>query len=325
MSSFGFWLARVGLVAGTIAASTPTWAQRAPDRIDPGVAPPPTATGAVPLSPPDDRISASFSVGGSHAFASSLEDSRGNVAVWRGGFETTVFLPAFDQTFFSLSLLNEWSWYDFSSGDTPPVAGATQPFSQVTTLRLSPGVSVGLDDRWTLQGGVFADFSGQTDVDVGDAGTYGGFVSARYRVTDRLRLTGGVSFRTVLEDDVRILPILGIDWDITERLNLATRGPGIRLTYFLTREFDLSLLAAYESRDYRLDRDSAIPDGVVRDQRVTLGVQAQYAARPWLILRVEGGVVAWGELGFDDRNGNELEQLTTDPTPYIGASLTFRF
>lgn len=293
--------------------------------MDPGVAPPPTAVGAVPVGPPTDRVSASFSLGGAYAFGTSLEDDRGDVAVSRAGVETTLFVPVFERTLFSVTLLNEWSWYDFSRGDTPVVAGVSKPFSQVTTVRLSPGVLVMLDDRWSIQGGFSADFSGETDVDVGDAATYGGFVSVRYAFSDRLSVTGGVSVRSVLEDDVRVLPVIGIDWDITDRLNLATRGPGVRLTYFFSRDFDVSLLASYESRDFRLDRDSAIPDGVVRDQRVTVGVQAQYAVRPWLILRAEAGVVAWGELGFDDRDGDELERLTTDPTPYVGASLTLRF
>lgn len=317
---------RLTLVAASVLLTTPSlWAQRAPERVDPGVAPPPTAVGAVPGRPPTDRVSASFSLGGMYAFATSLEDDRGDVAVSRAGFESSLFIPAFERTVFSLTLLNEWSWYDFSRGDNPVVAGVNKPFSQVTTVRLTPGVVVELDDRWSVQGGLFADFSGEADVNLGDAGTYGGFVSVRYAFSDRLSVVGGVSVRSVLEDDVRVLPVIGIDWDITDRLNLATRGPGVRLTYFFSRDLDVSLLASYESRDFRLDRDSAISDGVVRDQRVTVGIQAQYAVRPWLILRAEVGVVAWGELGFDDRDGDRLERLTTDPTPYVGASLTLRF
>lgn len=299
-------------------------AQPNPDRIDPTVAPSPTATAAAPMGPPMDRASASFTPGGYYAFSSGLEDSRGDMAVTRSGGELTLFVP-FDRTMFSLGLTNEWSWYDFSGGSAPVVAGSEKPFSQVTTVRISPGMAYRIDEKWALLGGVSADFSGETDADVSDAATYGGFFAVRYRFSDRFSLVVGAAGRSVLEDDFQVLPIIGIDWQITEKMAFATRGTGARLVYFLTPQFDLALQVSYENRDFRLSDDAAIPEGVVRDRRVTVGLQGQYMVRPWWVVRGEVGVVAWGEMVFEDRNGNGLEGLDTDPTPYVGASMTFRF
>jgi hypothetical protein len=302
--------------------------QANPERVDPTVAPPPTAAGATPKRAtgeegPPSGPSASFSLGGSYTIPSNLEDSRGRVGIYRGGAELTVSTPLgglAEGLTGSLGILNEWSWYDFS--------GPFRPASQVTTVRVTPGLFYRLDDKWSLLGSFTLDASGETNADVGQALTYGGVVGARYQVRPGLAYTFGVAGSTVLEDGGTVFPFLGVEWDLTEKLKFVTRGPGAQLTYSVSPELDLTAQVSYENRAFRLASDANAyrgGEGVLRDQRVTLGVQAQWTPVPGLSLRAEAGFVPWSEIRVDDNDGNPLDALTVTPTGYVGVSATLRF
>lgn len=316
------------LCGAVLAVSVPVMAQVSPDRVDPTVAPGPTAAGAKGKrgEPPRDRISNAFSLGGSYTFAADLEDNRGEYAVSRAGFEYTMFVPAGEKLSLTLGLANEWSWYDFSSDNPTGVAGGSQkPFSEVTTVRFTPAFVYKVDETWTVFGGPSIEASGEPDAEVDESLTYGGILGVRYKVSETLALTGGIAARTSLEDDVFVVPLIGVEWEFAEGWQLATRGTALRVTWSATESLDLSAQVSYEGREYRLSDDAVIAGGVVRDRRVTAGVQAQWTPRPWLTLRGEAGLVAWSELEFDDRDGNGIDTLDADPTGYLGASVSFRF
>lgn len=322
------------VAAVVLACAVPAMGQVSPERVDPNVAPPPTAAGARAQAPIGEagKLSWALSGAGSYTFGADLEDDRGDVAITRGGAELTLAVPVSETTRVNVGLTNEWSWYDFGRGDAPiAVVGGEEgtevyvPFSQVTSLRLSPGFLTILNRQWAIIGGVTIDASGETDADVGESLIVSGFAGARYAVNEKLALTFGLSAATQLEDDVRVLPLLGVQWEFAEGWSFLIAGPGARVIWMPTEKLDLSVSVSYEGRSFRLSDDASIRDGVVRDRRVVAGVQAQYAVLEWLTVRGEVGVVGWSELEFDDRDGDGLGTYTVDPTGYVGASLTARW
>lgn len=337
MSVAPFWNLEKGLVtamrlalAGLVAlcSAVSAVAQVSPDRVDPTVAPAPTAAGSKTKNtmPPQDRVSAAFSLGGSYTFDAEMEDGRGDYSVARSGAELTLFIPAGEKLSFTVGVANEWSWYDFSSsGPVGVTSGIEKPFSEVTTVRITPAFIYRVNEKWSVFGGPSIEASGEPDADVDDALLYGGIVGVRYKFSDTLALTGGVAARSSLEDDVMVFPLVGVEWEFAKDWQLAFRGTSLRVTWEATDTLDLSAQVSYEGREYRLSDDAKIPDGIVRDRRVTAGVQAQWTPKPWLTLRGEAGIVMWSELEFDDRDGDGIDTIDADPTGYLGASLTFRF
>lgn len=297
------------------------WGQANPERVNPNVAPPPTAAGAVPVRDgPPEGLSFGFSPGGSYTIPSNLEDQRGRVGIYRAGSELTFSLPVAEKLTASFGVLNEWSWYDFS--------GPFRPASQLTTVRLTPGMSYQVNDRWSVFGSFTLEASGETHADVGQALTYGGAIGVRFQERKGLTHIFGVAGQTVLEDGPRVFPFLGMEWEFAERWRLSAVGPAVKVTYELTPELDVTLQGSYENREYRLASDFNAyrgGEGVLRDQRVTVGLQAQWTPVPAFTLRGEAGFVPWSEIRVDDNDGNPRDALTITPTGYVGVSATLRF
>lgn len=64
-----------------------------------------------------------------------------------------------------------------------------------------------------------------------------------YRFSDRLTIGPGIGVFNQIEDDATVVPILLIDWKITDRLSFgtgsgfaATLGPGVGLNYRLSNK-----------------------------------------------------------------------------------------
>jgi hypothetical protein len=77
-------------------------------------------------------------------------------------------------------------------------------------------------------------FTGEKEADFDNALTGGGFAGFFYRYGDRLTIGPGIGVLTQLEDSPRVIPILIINWKITDTLSLntgrgigATLGPGL--------------------------------------------------------------------------------------------------
>jgi hypothetical protein len=285
----------------------------------------PTAAGAQPKASPDDPIQASFSLGGSYTFDADLDNDLGSISIWRAGSELGLRFPAAGKITFNAGIASEFSWYTFDpdlGGFLDDLGDAT---AEVALARLSLGATIELSDDWSLLVSGNGVAAGEYDADFGDSLTGGGAIAAIYRASDTLSFTFGVAGESVIEDDANIIPLLGFDWRFAEQWRVGVRGPGAFLTYSPTKQWDFTLQGSYERRDYRLSDDNPISDGVFRDKRFVVGVQAQWTPAQWLSLRAEAGVVAWAELEFDDRNGDHLDKTELDPTGYAGVSATIRF
>lgn len=319
-----------------VAAIVPLWlaapaslGQAAPDKQDPSVSPTPAEPVPTKIKePPTDRISTELSFGGSFTAPSDLEDDRGHVAITRAGLDLSLYIPyapAADKLLFTVGLTNEFSWYTFGGADHGVTAGTDKPVSDVTLLRITPAFRYKVDSDWTLFGGLVGEAAGQNDVELGQTTTGGGFLGAKYKLSDNLSVSLGIAAKTQLEDDALVLPLVGFDWNITDKLDLTLEGASLTLTYEASPTWDLGAQLSYEDRNFRLAKDAPIPYGVLRDQRVTVGLQAQWNPTVWFSLKGEVGVVAWSQLEFDTSSGNPIDTLDVDPTGYAGISATFRF
>lgn len=165
----------------------------------------------------------------------------------------------------------------------------------------------------------------------GDGQTYGLFVAASWRVSEDLTIGPGLGVFSRLEDGTRIFPVLAIDWDISDRWNLATgngagssQGPGLTLKYKLSDAWSFGLTGRYEEFEFRLNNTGFAPGGVGRDQSFPIVASAVLTPNPKLKFSVFAGASMLGNLEVKEVGGGRLES-DYDAALLVGASAEIRF
>lgn len=260
-----------------------------------------------------------------YAFESDLDDQDAEAAVGRAGLGSRLSYQATDRLTLILRLEVEASWYRFS-GMREGGGDADDLLEDAYTAGITPVVAYGIDDKWSVMGGALIEFGGEADADVGDSGTYGAFGMVRYAFSDRFALSLGLGGKSRLEDDARVIPLLGVEWKITDRVTLSSEGPGLRLTASINDQWAVWVSGAWESREYRLEDDHAVfADGVARDERVPVRAGATWSPSGRVSVDAFVGVVLYQNYEFLDRDGNEVLEDNTDPAPMIGLNARFSF
>lgn len=258
-----------------------------------------------------------------HTFEQGLEGP-GDVALSRAGLALSFDAPVATGVRAGLFAEYELAHYDFE-GATSLVPGRSDPWDDLHRTGLGASLDVRRHERWSFVGRLGVTWAGESDAGVSHALTVQGFGGARWRVRDDLSLTFGLLGLSRLEDDPLVVPILGLDWRITDRLRLFSPGPGLALVATLREGLDLTLAGAWETRDYRLDAGRAgLRAGVVRDDRAPVSLELALrrgAAR----LALRAGVTVWQEFEIDDRSGDRVARVETDPAPFLGLTGGLRF
>lgn len=259
-------------------------------------------------------------------FRGDLKDGPGSVTVYRGGASLDVGVALTEHWQIGLGTSVEASSYRFRNATTL-IAGTAQPWNDVYIVNLTPAVTYALNERWAVTVGGMIEFAGEGGADVGESFTGGGFVSVRHKCTDTFAISLGVAAKSRLEDEAWVLPLIGVQWQVSEGVRLSSRGPGAEVEARLGSgdEWALVVDARYESREFRLSDESPLPEGVVRDRRVPIGVGLRWRPAENLKVELRGGVTAWQEYQVDDRTGLEQAEVNTKPTPFLGLSVEFRF
>lgn len=217
------------------------------------------------------------------------------------------------------------SYYDFDDvqGVMP---GADDPWDHLQSYRLGATLFNRVDEVWSWLVGVDVRLAFESGADLEDSLELRGVVGAEYRVSKDLAFTFGIAAGSQIEDDALIIPLIGIDWRIDDKLRLVSRELGLLLSYQVAEHWTVGAFGNYELRDWRLDDSRAVnPDGVARERAVILGLEAKYRPSNRIELGVEGGAIVWSKLTSLDSNGRTFGKQEFEPAPFIGLSAVFRF
>lgn len=277
-----------------------------------------------PAPPAADRsdLSLSLRAGGSHTFRADLEDDGGDVSVTRAGAGVGVSWAPASKLRLSLGFDTEFSWYEFGSDagidfENLLEDGLEHDLSLSASYQATQALSV------TVFGSVNAGY--EPGADFGDSLTYAAGAAVGFDVNKSLSLRLGAAFRTRLEDDALVLPVLGVVWKINDTTTLTTEGLGGRITAQVRDDLGVYLRAGAEIHEFRLDDDNdVLPGGVLSDVRVPIGLGVTWEPAPSLSLAFEGGAVVWQEYELRD-DDDEVGDAETDPAAYIGFRLSWSF
>lgn len=283
-------------------------------------------SGARPTSVDEQapKWSLSLRPGFEHTFDAELRDSGATSSVTRAGVSAGLSVSVTEQFRVFLNGEFESSWYRWRDVQTLLPSGR-KPIGNAFLARFTPGAAYSIDNEWSVLGGAIIEYAGERGVDWSRAATYGGYGGVKYRVNDSLAFTGGLIVKSRLEDDTLVVPLVGVEWAINDKLTLASDDLGLKLSAKINEQWQASIFGKFELRDFRLKDDGAISEGVVRDSRIPIGATVRWTPTPRVSVELSGGAVVYQRWTFDDRDGNRVETDRTRPAGFVGINASIGF
>ena len=260
-----------------------------------------------------------------HTFDSEVDDADAEVGVSRVGTRLGVDFGVVPGVRGTVAFNTERSWYHYEGIGPLGRSGRSVVPSGATRLGFLAQARGRFDERWSWRAGGRIEFAFEDDADPGDGLTGGVFGAVQYAFTEDLSLGFGVAATSRLDDDALVIPAVAVDWRVSDTVRVRNRGLGLQITADLHETLTVSLYGEYQRREYRLADDNVVRDGILRDQRVPVGLQFDWSPTRRLTLSLGGGAVVWQEYRVLDENGRELGDTNSDPAAFISFGGEFRF
>jgi hypothetical protein len=312
------------LIAGLVMSGGVAMAQDAPKAQEPTQEPPKVAP-PVPEAPKDRELTLTVRATGEFGFETELSGAPGKVTATRAGGQVEAEIPVAQYAQLELGLDYEHSSFDFHSA-TGFVAGASSPFHDVDRAALSARFIQPLSKTWAVFAGGVLIYSGEEGAKGGDS--LGGVIygAPRYVVNDHLAIGLGALVQTRLEDNVQVVPLVLVEWDITEHWNLTHDGfPGGTLTYKPNDHWAFALSAYYQFQDFRLDESGPLPNGVGRETRVPVVLSATWTPDKRIYAEAGIGVAFAQNYELLNASGDSVADIDAKASPLVRFKLAFKF
>jgi len=272
---------------------------------------------------------ASFARGGAvYQFDTDLDDG--------GSYNTTRFTIqagsgySWDpQTNVSFSLGYSYDGYDFS-GNGGFVS--LTPWEDIHTLSFGVPMRFGMDDHWTAFLIPTIRSTGESGANFDETMTGGVLGGFSYRFNDRLTIGPGIGVFSQLEESATVIPIVIVDWKITDKWSLdtgrglgATLGPGLTLNYQPNGMWQFGVGGRYGKLRFRLDEKGTTGGGVGEDSSFPLFASCTYNANPKTNISLVGGLELAGELKLEDKDGRAVKEEEYDTGIFLGLTFNTRF
>lgn len=258
---------------------------------------------------------------------SGLADRNGSMA-WHEstvGISGGLFLPG-------PGLLRAGAEYAYTrfafADDTRLGLAGSEPFRHVQEVRLSAQLLTPWSSTWRSQlfGAITSGFESGAAPDNAFSGIAGLGVVRRF--SDRLSIgLGGLLLGHMGSEGTIVVPIVLLDWQITERLALRNRRE-ITLAYLLDPQGRLALEAVasfFGSKQFRLDGAGAVPGGVAEIEGFDVGGRVVW--EPFPALTVDGTVGAALEqvLRIESHVGREIADVDLEDALQLSLTVRYRF
>ena len=238
-----------------------------------------------------------------------------------------IHFPVFRSGDFQLSqgVSYEREQTDFTGfGNFLPVNAA--PYKGANDVKLSPDLSYKWSDELTFRTAFSAEYSGADSARFSDSISFGGYVMGNYKVSDPLTVGFGFAITERLARSSRYLPIIGVDWQISENWHLSNlSGPNIRLSYLWNSSLTLFAQGEYEYRDIRLKDSASIPSGVVRYRSFPLSLGLAWKISEQLTADLFGGAAIAQQFDFARQDGGSLRKSDEKTAPFGALAMHYRF
>lgn len=214
------------------------------------------------------------------------------------------------------------------SGDTGLGVLDAKIFEHIQEIRLSAQLRTPLSARWSSQvfGAVTSSFESGAAVEEALNGIAA--LGLVYRMSDRLSSGfGGLLLQPLGSQAATVVPIVLLDWQITERLALRSRR-AITLSYLIDARRRLSVAGVasfFGRKQFRLNATGPVPGGVVGIRGFEVGGRLTWRAETGLTLNATVEAVLGQGLRLEDRTGRELADVDLGDAVRLGLAVSYRF
>ena len=207
-----------------------------------------------------------------------------------------------------------------------------EPWNDTNLIGYSMVFGIGLSREFDLFVGPMAGFAAESGADWGNALQYGGSAGFHWKPSRDLSLGTGLAVVKPIEQDVRVVPFLLVDWKITPELALRNSrsipalrsGAGMELAWRFVPKWEVAAGAVYQRRRFRLNEDGPVPDGIGQNTSLPAYVSLNWRPDDSWTLGLNAGVIFGGELRLDNSGGHEISKTNYDAAPFVGAGVSWR-
>ena len=118
-------------------------------------------------------------------------------------------------------------------------------------------------------------------------------------------LSGTIGFEFRYGFDQLFMPIIGLDWEISDQCRLSARLPASLLKYVFNEYGSLYLGFKWNSMSYHLDEDDARDLMTIEDYRFFGG--ASFLVSNNIYMLVEAGKVSGRQISFENNDGSDID------------------
>lgn len=220
--------------------------------------------------------------------------------------------------------------YDFDNDD---VFGGEEPWGDIQSTHFGGAIKYLINRNWSMIGGGFGAYAGETDADASSSFTGGGFLGGAYRSSEKLYIQAGVTVHSQLDDDPLLFPAFRFNWVIDDHWQLragvlesgATDTVGASVIYHFDDHWSVTARAGYVNRRFRLDDSGFAPEGIGQDSNLRGALSLNWRPDAHLQITAIGGMTFGGNLLIEDDGGDRLFKEDYDPTPFVAIRMGLRF
>lgn len=224
-----------------------------------------------------------------------------------------------------------YNYYNFDFSGNQGFAGL-RPWRNVNISNNSMRVTYAVNENW----GVFAmpiiSYGAEFNAPFWDSFTLGGLAGVSYTTGPDFRIGVGGFVGSRLEDSVIGYPVAFLDWGITEQLRLTTLasgarndfGPKAELSYDFLNGLKIATNVGYEFNRFRLEKDGNFPKGIGDFKAMPWVGRVSYDLTRYLTVNGYGGLLFFGQLELENKNGKRIRKEDFDTAPFVGGSITIR-
>ena len=206
-------------------------------------------------------------------------------------------------------------------------------WEEVHQFALSATIEMDLNNDWTFFGGPIVRYSGEAGADFGTSMSYGAFAGGSWSPSDDLTIGLGLAFVDDIEDDVRVIPMVRLNWEFTSGFSLRamptsfnTGATELQLAWEVDRDFEVAAgLVLNSRRRFRLDDDGAVADGVGMEDGRWIYLRGRWVLADDVDLTLSIGAALDPDLWLGDSRGLEITERDYDQVFAIGATMSVRF
>lgn len=276
-----------------------------------------TSAPTPPPMPPAQERDYNFQIDarGDYDFLDSTDDGPSG-DIWRTKINLPFALPVSDSVTILGSLTGQYTDYETSPFDDDGLK--TWNWSAIL------GVNVKLNDTWDLSFAGFGNSGHEEGADYDDSYTYGGIAMVGYRWSPTLWTSVGAIYYHRLNDDNVVLPIIQVDWKISDDVHFDIKGLETHLTFKLSEQWSIYARGEIDPNGARIDDRRGSDAYTFSDTSGRVGLGIKWSPNSHFSIGIDGGGV-YHDLEVNDEDGDELSSGSPDIAPYVGVSVTARF